>query len=412
MEYTPISIHKREKMNNGKRYIYYEARSTVTLADGTSQRICGNGKKKKEAGNALMKKIELLLQEKPKEEPSTEENPASKQETSNEEKKTTVPVRSDTFNQALEHFLEYRLKENGRESTYVRDNRTRRNQIMPYPIAQKHPLQINHNDILEYIQQLKDAGCSKSTQDKAYSLVRLYYNYIFKDNQRDNPCYGVVIGYSPKLQREQVLSSKEVTKMFQMCDEIGGNADLYKFAFMTYERPGEVATLKFSDWNQETKTMRITRTYTENKNGQKVVSPDGQTKTRSSDRIIMLSDMANEIIRKRYDNYLKENRRPPENVYIWTRATDKTKPIEYNALRRMLKKLLKMAGVNKHVTPHGLRHSGITFYGQDRDQLMAISRNAGHSRPSITEDIYSHILEEHEEKAVCSANRLNERLYG
>ena len=70
------------------------------------------------------------------------------------------------------------------------------------------------------------------------------------------------------------------------------------------------------------------------------------------------------------------------------------------------------AGIEKHIKPHGLRHSGITFYGKDRDQFLAISRNAGHSRPSITEDIYSHVLDEHVEAAVASANRMNQSLCG
>lgn len=309
----------------------------------------------------------------------------------------------------MEHFLEYRLKEGGRESTYARDDRTRRNQIAPYPIAQMKPLEVTHNDILDYIQQLRNAG---STLDKAYSLIRLYYNFIYRDNRKANPCYGIKIGYAPKLTEENILDTEETARMFQVCNEVGGNADLYQFAFMTYERPGEVATLRFTDWNPKKKTLRITRTYTENKKGQKVVSPDGQTKTQSSDREMKLSDMANDLIRRRYNKIWKSTGKRPGNSYIWTSATDKSKPINYNALRRLLDKLLKMAEIEKHFTPHGLRHSGITFYGRDRDQFLVISRNAGHSRPSITEDIYSHVLDEHEEEAVQSANRLNQRLCG
>ena len=89
---------------------------------------------------------------------------------------------------------------------------------------------------------------------------------------------------------------------------------------------------------------------------------------------------------------------------------DETKPIDYNTVRRLLKKVLELAGIEKEITLHGLRHSGITFYAKDRDQFLTISKNAGHSRPSITEDVYSHVLDEHKEAAAKSADRLNEEL--
>ncbi len=402
MEYTPISIKEVNKQSKGKTYEYFEARTTVTFEDGTKKRKCGTGKTRKDANACLKQKLEELEQlnneRKEREEAITVE--------------TTVPVNSSTLNEALEHFLEYRLREGIREATYVRDDRVRRNQIAEYPLGKMHPLKIEHRDILDYMDTLKKEGLSKSTQDKAYSLLRLYFNFIYKDNRQYNPCYEIRIGYAPKVTVESILSTEDVVAMFRACNELKGDTDIFQFAFMTYERPGEVATLKFSDWNKKDKTLKITRTYTENRNARKVVSPDGQTKTESSNRVIRLSEMANNLLIERYEAAYKELGRKARTAYIWRRATNRHLPIEYNALRRLQYKVMDEAGIEKHIKPHGLRHSGITFYGKDRDQFLAISRNAGHSRPSITEDIYSHVLDEHVEAAVVSANRMNQSLCG
>lgn len=389
MKYTPITINKKTKTHKNKKgqekkYIYYEAVCTVQTSK-TSWRETGSGKTRQAAKDALLKKLDAA------------------------EKKnlTTVPVKSETLNEALKHFLEYKLSEGWAASTYRRNNTTRENQIESYLIGSKHPLEVDHNDILEHLEQLRQYGYSESTLDKAYSLLQLYFNYVYKDNRLKNPCYGIKIGYAPKLEENQVLTSEEIARVFKVCDDLGGNADLIKFAFMTYERPGEVATLKFSDWNNQTQTIKITRTYTEDMSGHKIVSADGKTKTKTSNRTIKLSKMANDIIKRRYNDRWQSLGKRPGTAYIWTQKKDITKPIDYNTYRRLFKKILKLAEIDKDVTLHGLRHSGITFYGKDRDQFLTISKNAGHSRPSITEDIYSHVLDEHKEAAVKSADNLN-----
>ncbi len=101
MEYTPISIKKVNKQSKGKTYEYFEARTTVTFEDGTKKRKCGTGKTRKDANACLKQKLEEFKQlnneRKEQEEAITVE--------------TTVPVNSSTLNEALEHFLEYRLRE-------------------------------------------------------------------------------------------------------------------------------------------------------------------------------------------------------------------------------------------------------------------------------------------------------------
>ena len=394
MKILPITITKRErnykdKSGKAKKYVYYEAICTVQLAKD-SFRATGCGKTRQAAREALLKKLDV------------------------EEKKnlTSVPVKSERLIDALYHFIEYKLSEGWRASTYKRNKTTIDNQIFPYLISLKHPLEISHADVLDYLEELRNTHYSLSTIDKAYSLLQLYFNYVYQDNMAQNPCYGIHLGYDPVLSPDKVLNSDEAKAFFEACEEIGGNADLLQFIFLTYERPGEASTLRFSDWNKSDKTLKINRTKTVDKDGKVIVGSEGKTKTKSSRRTIKLNSASNDILIKRYNERWRSLGKRPGSAYIWVQRNDSSKPIDYNTLRRLLARVLDKAGISKHITLHGLRHSGITYYGKDRDQFLAISKSAGHSRPSITEDKYSHLLDEHIEAAAASADKMNLFLKG
>ena len=394
MKILPITITKRErnykdKSGKAKKYVYYEAICTVQLAKD-SFLATGCGKTRQAAREALLKKLDV------------------------EEKKnlTSVPVKSERLIDALYHFIEYKLSEGWRASTYKRNKTTIDNQIFPYLISLKHPLEISHADVLDYLEELRNTHYSLSTIDKAYSLLQLYFNYVYQDNMAQNPCYGIHLGYDPVLSPDKVLNSDEAKAFFEACEEIGGNADLLQFIFLTYERPGEASTLRFSDWNKSDKTLKINRTKTVDKDGKVIVGSEGKTKTKSSRRTIKLNSASNDILIKRYNERWRSLGKRPGSAYIWVQRNDSSKPIDYNTLRRLLARVLDKAGISKHITLHGLRHSGITYYGKDRDQFLAISKSAGHSRPSITEDKYSHLLDEHIEAAAASADKMNLFLKG
>ena len=394
MKYTPISINKKEKTyksanGKAKKYAYYEAVCTVQ-GENKSFRQTGSGKTRQAAKDALLKKLDAI-------------------ERANV---PSVPVRSKTLSQAIEHFLDYKLSEVWAESTYSRNKTTLKHQIAPFPIAQKAPLEVKHDDILAHIEALKNIGASKCVQDKAYSLLQLYFNYVYQDNRNQNPCYGIHLGYSPKLSSEHILNSEEVKRFFDACNTLGGNTDILQFIFLTYERSGEASTLKFSDWNRQDGLLKIARTRTVDKSGHSKVSEEGKTKTKSSTRSFKLNSLSIDILKRRYEARVEKLGNLADSAYIWPQAQDESKPMDYNTLRRLLLKVLEEAGIDKHITLHGLRHSGITFYGKDKNQLLTISKNAGHSRPSITEDIYSHVLDEHLEAAALSANNMNLFLQG
>lgn len=384
IKYEKIEIYPVERKVKGNTYTYYQADVSYEF-DGNKDRKRIQRKTRKEAKQAMLDWLE-------------------KQERKySVEVKTTTP----TLAEELQVFIDEKLAAGWEPSTYRRNSDIIKNDIKGYKIATLHPLSIDRKHIISHLSAMHEKGCSVSAQDKCLSLIKNFYNHTF-DGKRENPCSKIKIDYEPKLSTDQVMDKEELIRFMKKCDEFGGNADLLKFMCLTYLRIGEASTVKFSDWNQKDKTLKIQRTNTEDIEGHVIVSREGHTKTRSSTREIVLSDLANAIITERFTDYYYKYNKIPRDIYIWSLDSDRTRPVNYNVMRRLFKKILNEAHINKDITLHGIRHSSITLYAADRDNFLMVSRLAGHARTSITETIYQHTLEEHRKAAADSFNKINE----
>lgn len=60
---------------------------------------------------------------------------------------------------------------------------------------------------------------------------------------------------------------------------------------------------------------------------------------------------------------------------------------------------LKKAGIDKHLTPHGLRHTFATLLYSATNDLLLVQRAPGH-RDISTSQIYTHLVDGRLEKAL------------
>ena len=66
-------------------------------------------------------------------------------------------------------------------------------------------------------------------------------------------------------------------------------------------------------------------------------------------------------------------------------------PTSRRNLHKFFKRLLKKSGL-PDIRFHDLRHTAATLMLKNNIPLIVVSRRLGHSRPSITLDIYGHYL--------------------
>ncbi|MFD1708550.1 tyrosine-type recombinase/integrase [Siminovitchia sediminis] len=64
-----------------------------------------------------------------------------------------------------------------------------------------------------------------------------------------------------------------------------------------------------------------------------------------------------------------------------------------------LKRLLKMAGINKNITPHSFRHTHTSLLIEAGVGVKEIQQRLGHTDINTTMNIYAHMTANMEEKA-------------
>ena len=377
---------------------------SIKLPSGKTWRPSGYGKTKKEA----RKKLELVLRRKEIELEQAEN--AKKIEREEAEKarnsgQNEANISNDISNTLVEQLRAYAvLKQEGKVKAVkkklkkgsINDKRELiRNLVEPYSIGKKNVSEIKRKDIIKWIEALQKDGHSEKRQKGAYNLLTDYYDHYYCyeiDPDFTSPATGFRFEIKKsKADPLKVLDDDEIRMYLAQCEKMGHKADILQFMLYTYCREGEAATLTWADWNQKD-LIHIHNTWSKDENGKRIV--DSKPKTPDSDRYIRLPEQAIQILTCIYaDVEMTEGGEP--NAWIFPSLKDKTKPFSVSTIRNNHEKILKELKLNPSLRVHDLRHSGISFNIRNSqiDCISALSKQAGHSSRSITEDIYEHVLD-------------------
>ncbi len=150
-------------------------------------------------------------------------------------------------------------------------------------------------------------------------------------------------------------------------------ASLYKFAFYTGMRRGEILNLEWQDIDMNNKIIRL-----KNK--------DGFTTKSKKERVIPINDLVYDML----INIEKDSR------YVFNKERKQFNP---PYVCRAFKKALRKTNLNEQLKFHSLRHSFASNLVQRGVNLYLISKLLGHSSIKVTE-VYSHLKVEDQAKAV------------
>jgi integrase len=171
-------------------------------------------------------------------------------------------------------------------------------------------------------------------------------------------------------------------------------------------RRGEVLGLLWPDIDLELRQVIITRQLRRT-----VAGPDGKTslvltspKTRLSTRTLRLPECAVDAIVRHRSLQDSERERaeswstqPKEGDLVFTSLSRDHRrggsPVDVDHFSHRLVKHAQAAGVG-HLSPHGLRHTGISLlYNDGGVDMKALSHWAGHAHEHITSNIYVHMAQ-------------------
>lgn len=174
------------------------------------------------------------------------------------------------------------------------------------------------------------------------------------------------------------------------------------FLVHTGLRCGEYLALEWSDIDFERKTVTVSKSlalvYDRDKSGKRLEHKTAlikDPKTASGNRIVPLNDKAIAALRS-LQAYYREQGIKSSSVAVSRNGT-----ILYaDQLRRVLRRALEYAGIEKRLTLHHLRHTFATRALQSGIPITVVSKWLGHASISITYSTYIHVLKSEETMAI------------
>lgn len=153
-------------------------------------------------------------------------------------------------------------------------------------------------------------------------------------------------------------------------------------------RAGEALALKWGDIDLEAGTLTIRRAWTALGGKGTLTEP----KTPSARRTLPVPKATLERLRARWEALLAEGFRPEEAKELWVvPGKDPSRPLNPHSLNHALRKIAARLGI-PHLRVHDLRHSYGSFLLANGAPLELVSERMGHANPSITLNVYRHLL--------------------
>jgi integrase len=199
----------------------------------------------------------------------------------------------------------------------------------------------------------------------------------------ENPCDRV----KPDRQRPPQREMPSLQQIGRLLAAASGSrwGPLVMLALATGMRLGELLGLRWSDVDTGAGVIRVQRQVVYLR-GQLM---EGPAKAGSA-RAVPLGRWARQALERQRELWRQEMGRDPspeERVFISGRGTEATPRIVQDAFRR----IARNAGLER-LRLHDLRHLAASLMVGQGASVRAVAEMLGHRRPSITLDVYSHVL--------------------
>lgn len=211
-------------------------------------------------------------------------------------------------------------------------------------------------------------------------------------------------------EEEYVFLEKEELALFLKLSQSDGlEMDTLVFTVLAYTglRIGELLALKWTDFDEQHGTLRVTKTlYNPNNNFEKyqLLTP----KTTGSIRTIRIDDMVANMLKK---HRIKQSEIKLKNRLIYNDsgfifAREDGHPQLRKVIETRIQRLLKKSQINKNITPHSFRHTHTSLLIEAGVGIKEIQQRLGHTDINTTMNIYAHMTANMEEKASQQFSKL------
>jgi len=247
--------------------------------------------------------------------------------------------------------------------------------------------QLSNRQLSRFYMQLVEQGLGSRTVRYIHSILKVAFkDAIAQGLLETNPTQGTILPRWKKKEM-QILDEGQISQFLHTA-RLSPYYGIYHFAIATGMRMGEILGLKWKDVDWTNATLFIRR-QAQRVNGHGVVFQE--PKTNAGIRKIKIQSSSLEELRRQQKRNEKVQRRAgeywQENDLIFPSNVGTT--VVASNLRRNFKINLKRAGL-PNIRFHDLRHTAATMMINHEVPIIVVSQILGHSKPSVTLDIYSH----------------------
>ena len=310
-------------------------------------------------------------------------------------KKTTVEIDEGmtyastklTFNEYINGWLSSK-KSSLRPATWMHYNQLSQKYIIP-SIGSTKIRNLKPGKIQDLYNDLTSNGVGTQTVIKIHTVLHSTLSHAVKTGVlSSNPSSAAI----PPKEPFKEMKTFNVNQIISMLIAAIGNRfhALFQLAVTTGMRQMELLGLKWTDLSWTKQTLRVER---------QLSRPDGEgikfshPKTKYGRREIALGLQTIEVLRDHYERQQTEIIAAGDNWIdhglVFTNSFGG--PIHPRNLLRDFKKFLKNAGLPV-IRFHDLRHTSASLMLNHGIPLIVASRRLGHARPSITLDMYGHMI--------------------
>ena len=237
----------------------------------------------------------------------------------------------------------------------------------------KDVLEVTLEDLQHFAAGLHDIGIHPRSQCRILSGVRSFFRFLQLDGYREDDPTELL--ESPQIGEHlpEVLSPQEIDRLEASIDlskwEGHRNRAIIEVLFSCGLRVSELVNLKLSDLYLDEEYVRVF----------------GKG---SKERLVPISRRAIQELQFWFDDRCHMTIKPGEEDYVFLNRYGKH--LTRTMILIMIKRQADMAGIQKTISPHTLRHSFATALLEGGADLRIIQALLGHESIGTTE-IYTHI---------------------
>lgn len=243
-----------------------------------------------------------------------------------------------------------------------------------------HVQYINQSIMRKYIVYLKKNNYSARSISRKISTIRSFFNFLLREGIiKINPIINLI---TPKINKKlpYFLYLQEVNKLIETPprDTLLGIRDraILELLYGTGIRVGELVSLNIRDIDLDEKTIRIF-----GKGSKERILPLGNPSIKAVQKYLASRNLFRKNISINKNDL---------NALLLNRFGGR---LSARSIRRIIIKYMKIAGLNKKISPHVLRHSFATHLLGGGADLRSVQELLGHESLSTTQ-IYTHITKE------------------